>query len=58
MAVTLNGVCGHCAVPRVVWESKFEAESAIHLRQEKVEKIVLGWETTMKQRNAMKANAL
>ena len=54
---TLRGLCGQYAVPRVAWESNLEAESAIHLRKEREEKIALDWETMLKKRNAMRANA-
>ena len=55
--VTQNGVCGQCAAPHAVRESKFEVESATHLRHKKEERTVLDWDRITKQRNAMMANA-
>ena len=56
MVVTVSGVCGHCAVARAVLESKFEAESAIHLHHELGGRIVPDWEVLTNQLNAMKPN--
>lgn len=57
MADTQSGVCGHCAVLRVALGSKFEAEHAVHLHEEKEGKPVLDWERMWTPRNAMRGNA-